>query len=716
MLRSENMTYYNIYISKDGARDTVAELGKTELVHFVDLNEKKTATSALFSKEIRYLKKLELRLSAVLAEIEKRNVTLADLCDTMQNVDDVDVYLEKTYLRLQNLKEIEAETDEYLGRLKEDLFMLRECELFFGGDAEESKDCVVNLGYLVGIIAKEKAEIFDSVIFNSLKRNFVVHKSDLFLHAGQKTCYIMLTHGSEALAKALKIFSSLGGRIHCMEDERYQERARGVLKVTSLISQISKVSQNNRETMRRFLVSVSRQIRNCRFVISRELEIFRTLSRFRCSYERDGSETSIIGEAWVPERFRSRFERSVEHINESQGSVSYEEIPGTGTPPTFIVTNEYTDVFQSLNNIFEIPYYKEVNPGIFMLFTFPALFGIMFSDAFHGLLILGLGLFLVLYNGRLPRRLQALERLSGLRFLLVSLGISAVYFGLLFNDFGSVSIRLFRSKIAEGAEYYPFGVDWGWHKARNRADFYNNLKLKLSIIAGSIHVGFGIVVSYVNALVDLDRLRLYTDVVPRAAVFFTFNGYLVFLILYKWVRGTKRPLLEVLIDMYTHPFKSANLYQGQFYVQAFLLSVIIVSIMWLFLSRPIYRIFQKRKTGDGDWTNFLIEHLVHTMEFCIGLVSNTASYLRLWAVSLAHATLTEILHENTFGWSTAFGALTFPIVYMPVVLVLLCGMEGISAALHALRLNWIEFNSKFLRGKGVAFAPLVFREIRDEDT
>lgn len=135
----------------------------------------------------------------------------------------------------------------------------------------------------------------------------------------------------------------------------------------------------------------------------------------------------------------------------------------------------------------------------------------------------------------------------------------------------------------------------------------------------------------------------------------------------------------------------------------------------------------EKEISHGHSLNELwIHQLIETIEFVLGAVSNTASYLRLWALSLAHSQLAlvflqEILQVpwNNFSQTSipaqTIGSFLIWFPFMAVSFAVLMMMDVLECFLHTLRLHWVEFQNKFFKGAGYVYQPFSFNSIFEKE-
>jgi V-type H+-transporting ATPase subunit a len=188
-------------------------------------------------------------------------------------------------------------------------------------------------------------------------------------------------------------------------------------------------------------------------------------------------------------------------------------------------------------------------------------------------------------------------------------------------------------------------------------------------------------------------------------------------------------LITTLINIALQPGNvDEPMYEGQPGIQNILLLLAFGSVPILLLAKPYFLSRQHHAPiahhSEGDehaeeeeehgFGEIVIHQAIETIEFVLGMVSNTASYLRLWALSLAHSELATVFWEKAMlstlniNWiATYIGFGVFAGVTLGVLLM----MDVLECFLHALRLHWVEFQNKFFKADGVRFTPYSFKQI-----
>merc|ERR1711912_230139 len=114
---------------------------------------------------------------------------------------------------------------------------------------------------------------------------------------------------------------------------------------------------------------------------------------------------------------------------------------------------------------------------------------------------------------------------------ILQLGFYAVFAGFMYNDFFSVSLRIFDTRYEDpeqtgtwqpkwdtgntgGIGPYPFGLDWMWNGAGNELLFVNSLKMKLSVLFGVLQMTLGVFIRWSNSFHANNPVDFLCECIP----------------------------------------------------------------------------------------------------------------------------------------------------------------------------------------------------------
>lgn len=256
--------------------------------------------------------------------------------------------------------------------------------------------------------------------------------------------------------------------------------------------------------------------------------------------------------------------------------------------PTMFRLNSLVDSFQEIINTYGVPRYKEINPAIFTIVSFPFFFGLMFGDVGHGLIVLMMGLSLFFTENK---------SFAKFKFLFLGMGIFSVYCGIIYNEFFSVTIPLFNScykinsSLREPNCVYSMGIDWNWNLAHNETAFINSFKMKFSIIIGVLQMLLGTLLKILNSFNSSSYLDLFFEAIPQFLLMLVTFGYMSFCIIVKWMTdwtGTHSvSIIQLFINFHsvTEPlYATAPIQQA---IQRSFIAIAFISIFVMLLVKPI---------------------------------------------------------------------------------------------------------------------------------
>ncbi|XP_062176577.1 V-type proton ATPase subunit a3 [Alnus glutinosa] len=804
LFRSEAMQLVQLIIPMESAHHTVSYLGDLGLIQFKDLNAEKSPFQRTYAAQIKKCGEMARKLRFFKDQMLKAGFSPKKSATQVHiNVDDLEVKLGELEAELIEINANGEKLQRTYNELVEYKLVLHMAGEFFHAahssatelqreyesrhideesldtplllDQEKSTDSSkqIKLGFLTGLVPREKFMAFERIIFRATRGNVFLRQvavedpvtDPVSGEKVEKNVFVVFYSGERAKNKILKICEAFGANRYPFNED-LGKQAQMITEVSGRLSELKTTIDIGLLQRGSLLQTIGDHFEQWDLLVRKEKSVYHTLNMLSL----DVTKKCLVAEGWSPvfatKQIQDALQRAAFDSNSQVGAI-FQVLQTKELPPTYFRTNKFTSPFQEIVDAYGVAKYQEANPTVYTIITFPFLFAVMFGDWGHGICLLLATLFLIARERKYSSQKlgDIMEMMFGGRYCILMMALFSIYTGVIYNEFFSVPFELFAPSayacrdlscrdattvgLIKVLPTYPFGVDPAWHGTRSELPFLNSLKMKMSILIGVAQMNLGILLSYCNAKFFRNSVNIWFQFAPQIIFLNSLFGYLSILILVKWCTGSKADLYHVMIYMFLSPTDELGenqLFAGQKTLQLVLLLLAFVAVPWMLLPKPflLKKQHQDRHQGHSytplestentfqlesnheshgheefDFSEVFVHQLIHTIEFVLGSVSNTASYLRLWALSLAHSELSSVFYDKllllALGYNNIIILIVGIIIFVCATVGVLLVMETLSAFLHALRLHWVEFQNKFYEGDGYKFYPFSFALLDGED-
>ncbi len=421
----------------------------------------------------------------------------------------------------------------------------------------------------------------------------------------------------------------------------------------------------NNRLMLTFFVPISKkeEIQNNLFKIFKDKIILQTIN---ISKKHPTYETSILSEK--SKIYKSSEVKNIEDLKKTEEHEEDDDL--RNITPTIMKNFSLVRPFETITKMYGTPTYSEIDPTPILAFTFPLLFGLMFGDVGHGIVLIIAGLI-----GAYKYRKKEGD-IKNFAWIIFYCGIAAVFVGFLYGEFlGYHEIEIFGNVIYH---FKPINIPILNITLYNPLHNIMNVFV-FAVLIGVFHLNLGWFVQFLNYWKQKRKYLGFSDSLMKILL----------------LTGGAILILGIGFDI-----------MGKWITPPYPILLVVIPGFLLLLLKPFGKLFKISYLQEESFGGLLGEGSMEAFDTILSVMSNVASYIRLLALALAHiALLTSINAMNGLLEGDSIGVEIVHVIggiFGNMIVILL---EGLLVFLNCIRLHFYEFFFKFYQGSGIAYYP-----------